>query len=99
MSHEIVEILCNLSQAVSLHMQGENYQKCTSEVLYALGNLITECEVEKLYKCLIADDPHQILLQEIIVLSTKLLEQNITDRNLLPLVIEMLDKLLQIGGL
>ena len=57
MSHENVAILCNLSQAVSLHMQGENYQKCTSEVLYALGNLITECDIEKLYKCLIANDP------------------------------------------
>ena len=80
-------------------MQGENYQKCTSEILYALGNLITECQVEKLYKCLIVDDPQQILVQEVIVLATKLLEQNISDRNLVPLVIEMLNQLLDIGGL
>ena len=57
MSHDNVTSLCNLAQAVSLHMQGENYQKCTGEVLYAMGNFITECDIEKLYKCLIAADP------------------------------------------
>ena len=39
-------------------MNSENMMKCLTEVYMTISNLITECDIEKVFKMLVAADPN-----------------------------------------
>ena len=90
-----IEVLLKFAEDVAMQMNASNCKNLTIEVMFVLGNLISESDLEAVYKTFEANDTRTCkqkadLVESLISLTVKTLEQSDVSKLLIPTLFQML---------